>query len=154
MGAVLDPGRVAPTSWRNGAGTTRPLASSDAADGTVLWSVSVADLEQSSRFSSFPELNRLFIPMGATRLSVNGSERQCEAGDQVRFAGEASVSAEPPVPTRALNVMTRRGRYRAEVLLRSRGSERSGRGRPDLTVLLGSLEADVHLVPLDEEFHD
>jgi uncharacterized protein len=154
MGTVLDPARVAPATWRNGTGTTRPLASSDAADGTVLWSVSVADLPTRSEFSSFPDLNRLFVPLGATRLSVDGTERNCEAGDQVRFAGEASVSAEAHVPTRALNVMTRRGAYRAEVLLRSRGSGPTSRGCPDLTVLLGSFEADVHLVRLDEEFHD
>lgn len=154
MVPVLDPGGVTPTAWRNGAGTTRPLASRDAADGTVLWSVSVADLEQESDFSSFPELNRLFVPLGATRLSVDGAELECEAGDQVRFAGEASVSAVARVPTRALNVMTRRGKYRADVLLRSRGSDRSAHDCPDLTVLLGALEADVHLVPLDEEFHD
>lgn len=154
MVAVLDPGGVTPTAWRNGAGTTRPLASCDAADGTVLWSVSIADLEQESAFSTFPDLNRLFIPLGPARLSVDGAERQCEAGDQVRFAGEASVSAAARVPTRALNVMTRRGKYRAEVLLRSRGSGRSAHDRPHLTVLLGALEADVHLVSLDEEFRD
>jgi uncharacterized protein len=154
MVALLDPDRVTPTAWRNGAGTTRSLASSDDADGAVLWRVSVADLQHESEFSSFPDLNRLFVPLGATRLSVDGSERHCEAGEQVRFAGEAAVSAAARVPTRALNVMTRRGKYRAEVFLRSRGSDRPTRGCPDLTVLLGALEADVHLVPLDEEFHD
>lgn len=154
MGTVLDPEGVTPTAWRNGAGTTRPLVSSEASDGSLLWRVSVAELDDAAEFSGFPDLNRLFVPLGSLSLTVNGSEQHCQAGDQVRFAGEASVSARTRTPTRALNVMTRRGRYRAEVSLRSRGSDRLTCAIPDVTVLLGSLEADVRLVPLDDEFHD
>lgn len=154
MGTVLDPAQVSSTPLRNGAGMTRTLASSDAPDGGVLWQISVADLDNVARFSIAPDLNRLLVPLGPILLTVDGAERACGAGDQVRFAGASAVRVQPAAPTRALNVMTRRGRYRAEVSLRSRGTQRRGPVVPEFTVLLGALEADVHLACLAEEFHD
>ncbi|MBC7279180.1 MAG: HutD family protein [Nocardioides sp.] len=151
---MLDPTRVTPQPWLNGAGFTRELASASAPDTGLLWRISVADLDCSADFSPFPRLNRLFVPLGPLRLTVDGEPRVCEAGDQVRFSGEARVSATVPAPTRALNVMTRPGAYRAEVLLRSHDGTVAGGSTVLATVILGSLAADVHLVKISEDFHD
>lgn len=154
MTRLLDPTRVAPEPWLNGAGVTRELGSAPAPDGGLLWRISVADLDRSAEFSTFPGLNRLFVPLGPLRLTIEDETRACEAGDQVRFSGDARVSATVPVPTRALNVMTRPGTYRAEVVLRSHHGTSAVGPSVVATVLLGGLAADVSLVKIGEDFHD
>lgn len=151
---LLDPTRVTPVPWLNGAGVTRELRSDTAPDGTLRWRISVADLVGSAEFSTFPGLDRLFVPLGPLQLTVEGRVQSCEAGDQVRFSGEAQVTSTIPAPTRALNVMTRRGLCRAEVALRSRNGSDSPDPSVVATVLLGALAADVRLLPLCEDFHD
>ncbi|MFI6358608.1 HutD family protein [Streptomyces sp. NPDC050743] len=140
---MLDPSRVAPTPWRNGAGATRQLATGTDASGRVLWRISVADLDRDAPFSTFPALDRLFVALGPLRLTVDGRQQRLAADDQARFAGEASVAVVLGTPTRALNVMTRRGVFRAEVTLRSAAAPCL---RADATVLLDELAADVRLL--------
>ncbi|MEV7979638.1 HutD family protein [Streptomyces sp. NPDC086519] len=142
MTGTLAPSRVAPTPWRNGAGTTRELATGTDASGRVLWRLSVADLDRDAPFSTFPGLDRLFVALGPLRLTVDGRQRRLAVGDQARFAGEAPVAVALDTPTRALNVMTRRGACRAEVILRPVGGPRLP---ADATVLLDELAADVRL---------
>lgn len=154
MTRLLDPTRVAPEPWLNGAGVTRELGSSPAPDGGLLWRISVADLDRSAGFSTFPGLNRLFVPLGPLRLTIDGKTCAFEAGDQIRFSGDARVSATVRVPTRALNVMTRPGTYRAEVALRSHPGTSAVGPAVVATVLLGGLVADVSLVKISADFHD
>lgn len=154
MTRLLDPTGLAPESWPNGAGVTRELGSDTAPDGGLLWRISVADLDGSAEFSPFPGLNRLFVPLGPLQLTIDGQTRACEAGDQVRFSGDARVSATVQMPTRALNVMTRPGTYRAEVVLRSHHGTAAAGPAVVATVLLGGLAADVSLVKISEDFHD
>lgn len=143
MGAlILDPSGVVPAPWRNGGGTTRELASAVSPDGELLWRISVADLDRGAAFSSFPGVDRIIVALGPLRLTVDGEHHRCQVGDRVRFPGEAVVSVSPAAPTRALNVMTGRGAYRAEVVVRPQGP---APGSPDVTVLLGDLAADVLL---------
>jgi environmental stress-induced protein Ves len=138
---MLDPSLVQPVPWRNGAGSTRGLAVATDPDGRTRWRISVADLEVDAPFSPFPGMERLFVALGPLRLAVDGAVTAMTHGDQVRFAGEATVSVALDEPTRALNVMTRRGRCRAEVALRP-----SGEPAPDgadATVLLPPTCADI-----------
>ncbi|WGL51675.1 HutD family protein [Nocardioides sp. BP30] len=141
---TLDPSGVVPVPWPNGAGTTRELAMDRGPDGEVRWRVSVADLTHSAPFSLFPGLDRLFVPMGAVRLVVDGTAVDLLPGEQHRFAGEAAVEVVLAMPTRALNVMTHRDLGRSpRVVLRPARS--AAPDTPDLHVLLGPIVADIHL---------
>jgi environmental stress-induced protein Ves len=143
---ILDPAQVPAVPWRNGAGTTRELAAGTDRDGTTLWRVSLAALDGDADFSRFPDLDRLLVALGPLRLSIDDDVVAMAAGEQVRFTGEAPVSVSLDEPTQALNVMTRRGRCRAEVVLRPvEGPATDG---ADVTVRLGDRLADVRLRPL------
>ena len=98
--------------WRNGGGTTRQLWRSEDVR------VSVADLVVDGWFSTFPGVDRTFVPeSGGFELRVDGEAQTTAALQPVRFPGEAAVEVTglTGVPIRALNVMTRRGRCRADV---------------------------------------
>lgn len=135
---VLDPACVPPVPWANGAGLTRPLVAE------AHWRLSVADLTRDAPFSVFPDVERLFLPLGAVTLDIDGTRVDLEAHEPVRFGGESRVSARLRVPTRVLNVFTRRGRLRSHVVLRPRGTDLA----PDTAaaVDLGDVVAEVHLV--------
>ncbi|WP_037370493.1 HutD/Ves family protein [Amycolatopsis orientalis] len=143
---MLNPSEVSPVPWRNGAGTTRELAADTGPDGEPRWRVSLADLLEDAPFSSFPGIDRLFTALGPLRLTVNGSATDLERGDQLRFAGEDAVTVALDQPAQALNVMTRRGLYRAEVVLRSPAE--TGADGAVATVDLGEQIAEVFLSAL------
>lgn len=111
MRIPLDPAAVAPTPWRNGGGATREHHHVTDAVGATLWRVSVADLVAESAFSVFPGLRRLFVPLAALVLVIDGEEVALGAREQIEFEGEQRVLARVFAPTRALNVMTRRGAF-------------------------------------------
>jgi environmental stress-induced protein Ves len=139
----LDPTRVAPAPWRNGAGATRELAARRDPAGRLLWRISLASLDRDAPFSTFPGLDRLFVALGPLRLVVDAESHTLVAGQQLRFAGEASVRAVVDVPTQALNVMTQRGALQARVALRE--ADAPATEHAEATVLLGALAADVLL---------
>lgn len=145
---MLDPRAVAPTTWRNGLGSTRELAVGTDPGGSTSWRISIATLDRDVEFSSFPGIDRTFVALGPLHLTVDGVVTRMEAGDQVRFAGEADVSVAVRRPTSALNVMTRRGSCRAEVVLRAASEPRLA-GTTE-SVDLQELVADVR-IHLDQE---
>lgn len=138
---MLIPSEVPPVPWRNGAGTTRELAAH-----TDRWRISVADLIEDAPFSAFPGIDRLFTALGPLRLTINGTTTDLDRGDQIRFAGEDTVTVTLDQPTQALNVMTRRGLYRAEVVLRSPSADSTDGAAA--TVDLGEQIADILLTKL------
>jgi environmental stress-induced protein Ves len=148
---MLDPSGVAAVPWRNGAGATRELAVATDPGGATLWRISLAALDQDAPFSRFPGMERLLVALGPLRLSVDRTVVEMVAGGQLRFAGEVPVAVALDEPTQALNVMTRRGRCRAEVVLRPAGT--AAVDRADVTVRLGDLLADVRLDLVPEEGH-
>lgn len=95
---MLDPSRVAPPLWRDGAGATRELAAATDAHGEMLWRISVADLELDEPFTAFPRFDRLLVTLRPLRLTVDGRQQRLAARDQVRFAGEAQVAVAPARP--------------------------------------------------------
>jgi hypothetical protein len=141
---MLDPAAVEPAPWANGAGTTRELAAAFGSDGQLLWRVSVADLDRSAPFSSFPGLDRVFIPLDPVRLMVDGVPNDVLPGEELRFQGEAVAAVVVSRPTRAFNVMTLRGQCSAAVTLRSPGEPL--RSEPTVTVDLGAWVADVIII--------
>ncbi len=146
---MLDPSEVEPTPWANGAGSTRELAATTDADGGTMWRISVADLDRDAPFSLLPGLDRVFVALGALRLTVGSLTSPMVAGDQTSFPGEATVSVALDEPTTALNVMARRGRCRAEVVLRHPDEDPADGA--DASVRLSDLVADIRLQPLTED---
>ncbi|NKQ57674.1 HutD family protein [Amycolatopsis sp. K13G38] len=149
---MLDPARVTPVPWRNGAGSTRELATTSDPRGHILWRVSLAELVHDAPFATFPGMERLFTALGRLRLTIDGTPVELSPGEQIRFAGEAPVTVSPARPTRALNVMTRRGSFRAQVVLRSpRQPVTHG---TVTTVDFGENAADILVTPLTKVAHD
>ncbi|WP_240641515.1 HutD family protein [Nocardioides ferulae] len=142
---LLDPARVDPTPWRNGAGSTRELSVAREDTGETRWRISLADLVRDAPFSGFPGMDRLLTALGPLRLTIDGTPVDLTTGEQVRFPGEAAVAVSLDRPTRALNVMTRRGSCVAGVVLRrsAHGLPPAFSAAPHVTVLLGDLLADV-----------
>lgn len=149
---LLKPSDVAPEPWRNGAGATRELAVGTDPAGQMLWRVSLADLDADAHFSSYPDTDRLLTTLGDLRLTIDGAVVRLRSGGQVRFAGEAPVSVAVDRPTRVLNVMTRRGRCAAEVVLRPVREPIADSATA--RVQLGDLAADILLTTMIEETCD
>ncbi|MFT4288580.1 HutD family protein [Nocardioides sp.] len=117
MHISLDPVCVAPAPWRNGGGATRELHHEVDGGGETLWRISIADLVHDADFSRFPGLIRHFTPLAPLTLTIDGADIGLDARESVVFPGEAAVAVRLAAPTRALNVMTRRGRFTAAVVL-------------------------------------
>lgn len=143
---------VSPVPWRNGAGETRELARWPERAADPEWRVSLADLREPAAFSSFPGVERLFVPLGSVRLVVGRLTMDLQAGDQVRFPGEEAAHVVPLKPTRALNVMTRRGPIAGCVVLQPMGSP-AVQGT-DMRVRLHNQVADILFTNHKEGQHD
>lgn len=118
--------------WRNGGGCTRtiatqirnalPLDADTLAEPPWDWRISVATIERSGPFSVFPGVDRnsLLLSAGQIELSAIGETtlHLKRPGDAVAYRGDpvwsATVQRDGP-PLSLLNVMTRRGAFRARM---------------------------------------
>ena len=134
--------------WRNGQGTTQVVAETD------LWRVSIADEPTSSTFSVIDGYDRFFIPIGAVPIELSGAPLGSEELGVVRhvvapletieFPGEWAPQCRVETPTRALNVMVRRGLASATVRI----GEPPAVADPDaLLVLVDPATEDAVLLP-------
>ncbi|WP_420881048.1 HutD family protein [Rhodococcus sp. (in: high G+C Gram-positive bacteria)] len=92
--------------WRNGQGTTQVVAE------TELWRVSIADEPTSSTFSVIDDYDRLFMPIGEVSIELTGADAVHHVVaplETIEFPGEWAPACRVDRPTRALNVMVRRG---------------------------------------------
>ena len=115
---------VAPRAWKNGAGITRDLALSPPtadANADFDWRISVAEIAHDAPFSAFPGVDRCILLLqgaGMVLRETSGAwQRRLDVPLQpLDFAGEAALDAHLiDGPSQDLNVMTRRGRGRADV---------------------------------------
>jgi uncharacterized protein len=115
---LIDCMRLPPEPWANGGGTTRTLARDPALHDDPLWRVSIATLDGVATFSQFIGYDRTLLPMeaGTIDLYVQDEKRSARAGQPVHFSGDLHVWARPPAqPVNVLNVMCKRGAYRAQL---------------------------------------
>ncbi|WP_241566132.1 HutD family protein [Prescottella agglutinans] len=134
--------------WRNGQGTTQVIAETD------LWRVSIADEPTSSTFSVIDGYDRFFVPIGAVPIELSGPPFGSEAPGVVRhvvaplqtieFPGEWAPRCRVETPTRALNVMVRRGRATATVRI---GEPPAVADPAALLVLVDPVTEDAVLLP-------
>ncbi|MXP21774.1 hypothetical protein GIY30_10480 [Gordonia sp. HNM0687] len=111
---------LAATPWRNGGGVTRRIVTGGPADGPD-WTLSIADIDSSCRFSQFPGMDRTAVVVGndPVELTVNDTTHTLALLDRVTFAGEDIVSATPiRRPTRLLNLMMQRATCDGTLTLR------------------------------------
>ena len=106
--------------WKNGRGTTRPIASSGpAAGGVPSWTISIATVTDGAPFSSFPGYERIFLPLegGSITLRSGGVPVAVEADGSSRFSGTEKVTSHVVADrgALALNIMTMSGRAEALV---------------------------------------
>lgn len=114
---------LAPQPWRNGGGVTRELAAfpTQAGGRDFDWRVSVADIAADGPFSRFDGVDRRIVLLSGAGVRLTAQDGRFDhvldaPGQSFAFAGEAPVRATLlGGATRGLNVMTRRGRYRAEI---------------------------------------
>ena len=104
--------------WKNGGGITHDVALSGTGPDDFAWRVSIAGIERPGPFSSYPGIDRAFVPVrGKVRLTIGDQPVTLGPADgPLAFRGEAAVFAEPLTGTvEALNVMTRRGGARGDL---------------------------------------
>ena len=109
--------------WKNGAGLTREIATHPQAGiDDFDWRLSVAEVTRDGPFSTFPGIDRqiaLLRGAGMRLVCAEGGldHRLDHRGDPFAFAGELPVQAHLIAgATSDFNVMTRRGRWQAEVV--------------------------------------
>ncbi|SDE13717.1 hypothetical protein SAMN05421548_1342 [Paraburkholderia lycopersici] len=117
----IDCARIAPEPWANGGGTTRTIACGPAPDdkrSAAQWRVSLARLDGPAKFSQFHGYDRTLLPLddGAIELHSQDGELLARAGQPVHFSGDLHVCVNLPArPVDVLNVICKRGAYRARV---------------------------------------
>lgn len=112
--------RVA-TAWKNGGGITREIATYPPACGLDQfgWRISIAAVTKGGPFSVFPGVDReLVVLQGTLKLIVNGAAEKIldEHSPPTRFPGDEATRGDPVGGfVTDLNVMTRRGEFKASV---------------------------------------
>ncbi|WAC48413.1 HutD family protein [Asticcacaulis sp. SL142] len=105
--------------WKNGGGFTREIiVSPPGASMTDFdWRISMATVDVAGPFSAFAGIDRhLTVLEGHLRLTVHGNMHPLSAGQGLAFAGDVPAQGEPlGGPVTDLNIMTRRGRFKATV---------------------------------------
>ncbi|PLQ01452.1 HutD/Ves family protein [Cupriavidus pauculus] len=138
---------IAPTPWKNGGGTTREIAVWPPGAGmdTFDWRISVADIATDGPFSAFPGIDRQIVLIDGAGVHLQAHDdsfchKLVRVGEPFAFSGDTAIHAAlVDGPTRDFNVMTRRGRCRAEVrLMRQPFTAVPG----DATVLVLALRGD------------
>ncbi|MFT4081448.1 MAG: HutD family protein [Nocardioides sp.] len=109
----IDVADVPPAPWKNGAGSTRELATGPG------WRLSLADLVAQAPFSFFPGQDRIHLPLeGGYTLVIDDVEHPARALEPIAFPGEAAVVLRSlDRPTTALNLMTRRDQCRGALVV-------------------------------------
>ncbi|MFB7475996.1 HutD family protein [Kitasatospora sp. NPDC056184] len=111
------------TAWRNGGGVTREVAGDPAGSGPddFRWRVSLADVASAGPFSAFPGVDRVItvVEGPGMALTVDGTEHLVDAPFRpFAFSGDAATDCRLlGGPLVDFNVMTRRGRATADLVL-------------------------------------
>jgi len=148
--------------WKNGGGVTREVAAfpPDAGMEDFGWRISLADIAVDGPFSTFPGIDRVLtvIEGAGLMLEVGGRMLALDAASPpLAFAGEDAVQARlTGGPVRDLNLMVRRGAWRARVrrLTVAGAAEVAARAAVTLVLALDALRVArpggaIDLAPLD-----
>lgn len=102
--------------WVNGQGWTGEVTGADGEDPG--WRVNIADIPGDCAFSYLPGIDRRFMVLDDVDLTLElDGPRTCRTFEVVDFPGEAAPRCRASGPTRALNLLVRRGAVDAELRL-------------------------------------
>ncbi|WP_323776039.1 HutD family protein [Leisingera sp.] len=131
-----------PVPWKNGGGVTRELAVHQEG-GQMIWRLSLADIDQSGRFSAFPGLARIHcIVEGAGHvLSNSGTRLEARPLHPLRFDGGLELECRlRDGPSKAFNVIYDPARVTAEAGILRDGALPAFADHHVLFVVAGRLE--------------
>ena len=117
----FDLATLAAQPWKNGGGLTREIATHPPGAGfdDFEWRLSVAEVARDGPFSAFPGVDRILVLLrgaGMRLLRDDTVHALDRPGAAFAFGGETPIDAQLVAgPTTDFNVMTRRGRWSAEV---------------------------------------
>lgn len=142
---------LVPRPWKNGGGVTREIAAfpSQAGGQDFDWRVSVADITANGPFSRFDGIDRQIVLLSGAgvRLAARDGSFDHTLDAPCRpfaFAGETPVQATLlGGASRDLNVMTRRGRYRAVVTAATGGFACTGAAARIVLATVGTWQVRV-----------
>lgn len=123
------------TPWKNGCGKTWEIATFPPGSGLddFEWRISIAEVGAAGAFSSFKDIDRILTVLhGQLELCFTDDGRSVilGVGQSYAFAGDVAIEGCPVGgPVRDLNVMVRRGQWRADVSTKCPPRE------PDATVI-------------------
>lgn len=144
--------RVMP--WKNGLGTTTEIAVDPPGAGldAFTWRVSIADLAASGPFSTFPGYDRILVQIEGEPMTLaheGSGEHRLAPLVPHRFAGEiATYGTLGAGPARDFNVMVRRDRASADLVVRALAAGESvprGSGEEMVYLLRGSLRGAIEV---------
>lgn len=108
--------------WKNGAGTTREIAVEPHGAGAddFDWRLSLAEVDRDAPFSAFAGVDRCIVLLSGAAMALRdhggGAAHELRPLQPWSFAGERAIEARLTAgPCSDFNVMTRRGRWRADV---------------------------------------
>lgn len=141
---------LAARPWKNGGGVTREIAASPRGAGheDFDWRLSIAEVERDGPFSRFDGVDRQIVLLrgGGLRLheaATGTSHALVEPGVAHAFAGETPIVATLiDGPTQDLNVMLRRGAWRADVQSHRAAASLPGADARLLLVCAGTWRVD------------
>jgi len=109
--------------WANGKGITRELARREV-NGALLYRISVADVVEAGAFSVLPGLDRHLVLLNGVgfELKINGAVRPVQPFVPVAFSGDdVAAAVNVSAASQDFNVMSARGKARAEVAVKAAG---------------------------------
>ena len=126
--------------WRNGAGVTCEIAAlpDGSGSGEFDWRISIAEVTDGGPFSSFPGIERTIVLIEGEwmALTVDGRRYRFGLHEPFTFDGGSETQCEVAGLSRDLNVMTRRGRVTATVVIATAASGTPGTAeRSDVAVV-------------------
>jgi len=120
---------IAPQPWKNGAGLTREIAFGSTSAAEFDWRLSVAEVARDAPFSAFPGIDRCITLLQGAGLRLradDGSVDHALTAPLVpfRFRGELPLTATlVDGACTDFNVMSRRGRWRSEIVVHRDAAE-------------------------------
>jgi environmental stress-induced protein Ves len=106
---------IPPEPWRNGGGVTRTIAT-----GGSLWRVSLASIERDGPYSRFPGMSRVSLILRGNGVTLRSQDTVVQLRPLVAEAYDGDEVWDATLndgPSMALNAMTAKGQYRANVRL-------------------------------------
>lgn len=135
--------------WRNGMGVSWDIASEPQGTDDFGWRFAIARIDADVPFSSYPGVDRIFTLIAGKGLDLEFTGHPGLAVDRL-FVPHPYPCDVPTFcrlkdgPCRALNLFTRRGRWRAAADILSSGAELSHPGPLLLFALQGAADVNGH----------